>query len=52
MNRRQISWWAAAAILAATPALAAPANVPRAWNLSTSVEGQASVNGQPVDSAS
>jgi len=51
MNRRQISWLAAAAILAASPALAAPANVPAPGTLNF-VEGQASVNGQPVDSRS
>jgi hypothetical protein len=51
MNRRQISWWAAAAILAASPALAAPASVPVPGTLNF-VEGQATINGQPVDSKS
>jgi hypothetical protein len=51
MKRRQISWWAAAMILAASPALAAPANVPMPGTLNF-VEGQATVNGQPVDSRS
>ncbi len=51
MKRRQISWWAAAMILAASPALAAPADVPIPGTLNY-VEGQATVNGQPIDSKS
>ncbi len=48
MMRRQLSWCAAAMILAVTPALAAPAPSPQLGTLNY-VEGQASVNGQPVN---
>ena len=51
MRWRQMSWCAAATILAISPALAAPqaSPVPGAVNY---VEGQASVNGQTIDSKS
>jgi len=48
MIRRQLSWCAAAMILAVTPALATPGPPPQLGTLNY-VEGQASVNGQPVD---
>lgn len=48
MIRRQLSWYAAALILSVTPALAAPTPPSQLGTLNY-VEGQASVNGQPVN---
>jgi hypothetical protein len=49
MIRRQLSSCAAAAVLAVSPVLAAPKARPELGTLNY-VEGQASVNGQPIDS--
>ena len=51
MNRRKISWWAAGLVLAASSALAAPAGPPAPGTLNY-VEGQATLNGQALDSKS
>jgi hypothetical protein len=51
MIRRQLSWCAAALILAVTPAPAAPTPAPQLGTLNY-VEGQASVNGQSINSKS
>jgi hypothetical protein len=51
MIRRQLSWCVTALILAVSPALAAPTAPPELGTLNY-VEGQASVNGQPIDSKS